>query len=174
MQWLVQLIGYIPRSPESSSLLQFPVDEHSQNQSFRELLSSSVQADNELITVPAPAADSSSVHRQAAHHQLITSLPSLYPFNSAKPCTASPSLGQELPPKKKGKQTLSKPEYKSPVMKQWHRNGGEADLGCWAWLCHIRDRIAVDFYASTAEQEELQLPHLWGFSKWTAIAEIAK
>lgn len=57
MQWLVQLIGYIPRSPESSSLLQFPVDEHSQNQSFRELLSPSVQADNEPITVPAPAAD---------------------------------------------------------------------------------------------------------------------
>lgn len=57
MQWLVQLIGYIPRSPESSSLLQFPVDEHSQNQSFRELLSSSVQPDNEPITVAVPAAD---------------------------------------------------------------------------------------------------------------------
>lgn len=127
----------------------------------------------------------SSVHRQAAHHQLLqlVFLPSLYPFSSAKLCTTSPSPGQELPQiidraKKREKKTLSKPEYKSPVIKQWHSRGGEANLRCWAWLCHV----GCDTCASGTELlwgfMPLQLRTrnysflVWGVSKWTAIVEI--
>lgn len=81
--------------------------------------------------------------------------------------------------KKKGKKTLSKPEYKSLVIKQWHSRGGEANLRCWAWLCHV----GCDTCASGTELlwgfMPLQLRTrnysflVWGVSKWTAIVEIA-
>lgn len=186
MQWLVQLIGYIPRSPESSSLLQFPVDEHSQNQSFRELLSSSVQPDNEPITVAAPAADGELCAQ--------TGCASPVAAVSIPPFSLSLQLGktlynQSLPrartstdywqSKKRGKKTLSKPEYKSPVIKQWHSRGGEANLRCWAWLCPVGCDPCASGTGLLWGFMPLQLRTrnysflVWGVSKWTAIVETA-
>lgn len=104
MQWLAQLIGCIPRSPESSSLLQFPVDEHSQNQSFRELLSPSVQADNEPITVPAPAADGELCASPVAAVPIPSfSLPLQTRQNSAQPVPPQGKNFQIIDRAKKGK-----------------------------------------------------------------------
>lgn len=125
MQWLVQLISYIPRSPESSSLLQFPVDEHSQNQSFRDLLSSSVQPDNEPITVPAPAADGElCAQTGCASPVAAITIPPVYLslqlgktlYNQSLPGTRASRLLTEQ--KKKEKRTSSKSECKSQVIKQ--------------------------------------------------------
>lgn len=80
----------------------------------------------------------SSMHRQAMHHQLLQLIflsfsPALQ-LGGAGSIETSLPLGQELPQiidiAKREKQTLSKSEYKSPIIKQSHHHSGEVNIIC--------------------------------------------